>query len=339
MSTAVLIQRAPGDELVRLTAELYELVRSAEVLHSHPELQARYDKLRTWAADLAERLEVSRVEMAQRLARSRVEMADDVARAIDGTVENLRAFGRELAERPRARELRTRWQSLTHDYEAILAHVRSLRLKVPRDLRLGHVKPRNYTRNVFHLANGLACVLLYELVFDKPTILFVGGLVLSTFLSMDLLRRVFPRLNDLWVKGTFGTISRPGEAHRIPAATWFLGALLLGVLVLPQHAIELGAVVLAVGDPTASLVGKRWGRRKLIGEKSIAGTVAFALSAAIAGLVFLLLVHPTMGLAAMAQVAVLAALAGAAAEVSSDQLDDNATVPLLAGGVAALLLR
>jgi len=328
MSTAVLAQRAPGDELVRLTAELYELVRSAELVNtSRQDIQVQYEKLRTWAADLA-----------VRLARSRIEATDEAARAIDATVENLRAFGRELADKPRAQELRKRWKSLTHDYEAVLAQVRKLRLKVPKELHLGHIKPRNYARNIFHLANGLLCVLLYELVFDQSMLLFIGGLTLSTFLSLDLLRRLVPRLSEAWVKGAFGKISRPGEAHRIPAATWFLGALLLGVIVLPQHAIELGAVILAVGDPAASLVGKRWGKLKLVGEKSVVGTVAFALTAAAASLVFLLLVRPSMGLAEMTQVAILAALAGAIAEVSCERFDDNATVPLLAGGVAALLL-
>lgn len=338
MATAVLVQRAPGDELVRLTAELYELVRSAELIHASPELQARYEKLRVWATDLATRFEHSRVEMGDRLERSRAELASDVTRALDQAAANLKAYGHELSEKPKARELRRRWKSLTHDYEAMLAHVRTMRLKVPKGLRLGHIKPKNYARNIFHLFNGLACVALYELVFDKPLILFLGSLVLSTFLGMDLLRRVFPRLNRLWVDGTFGMISRPGEAHRIPAATWFLGALVLGVLVLPKHAIELGAVVLAVGDPVASLVGKRWGKRKLVGEKSFAGTIAFALSAALAGFAFLGLVHPSLGAAEMAQIAILAGLAGALAEVSSDRIDDNATVPLMAGGVAAFFL-
>ena len=79
---------------------------------------------------------------------------------------------------------------------------------------------------------------------------------------MDLLRRFSATWNKRFVHSIFNKISRPGEAYKIPSATWYVIALTIGVAFMPKIAIELSTLVLAVGDPIASLVGKRWGELK-----------------------------------------------------------------------------
>lgn len=325
-STSAAISPAVGLELVNLTADFYSLVASVE-RHLNRSVVNR-DRLRDKTLDLA-----------RRFSTFRARTAHEVSEAIEQAAANLHGFVAELkAASPSRETLKARWRSLTDDYEALVAQIHGLRLELPSGLRLRHVKPRNLSRNAFHVTMGVAAVLLYELVLPRNALLAVGGAVLTAFVGLDIARRIWPRLNEKLIGDTFASIVRPNEAHRVPAATWYLIALLLGTAILPQHAIELGTLVLAVGDPAAALVGKRLGRRKLLGDKSLLGSLAFILSAALVGAGFLLLVEPQLAPATLVGVSVAAAFAGCIAEIGSDRLEDNFTVPLLAAGVAALLL-
>jgi dolichol kinase len=85
-------------------------------------------------------------------------------------------------------------------------------------------------------------------------------------------------------------------------------------------------------------VGKRWGRWKLLGEKSLLGTLGFFGATLVATAVFLLLVAPGLGVLSILGICAAVALVGAVTELLSSRLDDNLTIPLVAGGVAYLLL-
>ena len=61
--------------------------------------------------------------------------------------------------------------------------------------------------------------------------------------------------------------------------------MVIGVYFLPQHAVEAGALVLGIGDPIASIVGKTWGKTKVWGEKSLEGSLGF-FGIAVLALVF-----------------------------------------------------
>ena len=240
--------------------------------------------------------------------------------------------------RPAAAAVREAWQRLGRQYEALLASARTAPRPAGAELRLAHLKPRNLHRNLFHVSMGLFGILAYQFLLGRTALLVVGTSILLAFVVMDLLRRASPAINDSFVNRAFGRISRPSEAHRIPSATWYIAALCLGALCYPKLAIQLGTLALAVGDPAASLVGKRWGRRKLLGDKSLAGTLAFFGATLVAATGFLALVAPRLGLPAVLGIGAAVALVGAVTELLSSRLDDNFTIPLVAGAAAYLLL-
>jgi dolichol kinase len=240
--------------------------------------------------------------------------------------------------RSRGRDLRERWKALGRQYEAWVAELKQARDTLPAGAELRTLKPRNLWRNVFHASMGLGCVVAYELFMSRPGLLILGTSVLALFILMDALRRLAPAWNERFVDKVFQKISRPGEAHRIPSATWYVASLTLGTLLLPQHAIEIGALVLALGDPAASLVGRRFGRVKLVGEKSVAGTLALVGVAILAITLFAQLALPGLGLGRVLGIAAAAAAAGALAELFATRLDDNFTIPLAAGIAAMLVL-
>lgn len=314
-----------AEDIVSLTADLYDFMSSSESIGGR---DTQSERLREWAHELAERF-----------ARARADCVVELSATVAETVENLRAVGRELTgHRPRLSELRGRWRSLGYNYEAMFAYIKQRRLPVPADVRLVHLKPKNYFRNLFHVSCGVGSVLMYELVFDRRDAIVASCGVVLIFALMELSRRFSTRVNAWMVDRLMGRISRPNEVHRIPAATWFAAALAIGVIFMPQRAIELGCLVLGVGDPIASLVGKRWGRVKLWGEKSLVGTLGFVTASVLVALVFLALTAPQMSLPSRLGVAFGVAIAGAVAELFSRRVDDNFSIPLIAGAVAAILL-
>lgn len=110
----------------------------------------------------------------------------------------------------------------------------------------------------------------------------------------------------------------------------FLAAALVSWL-FPQYlaAISLGVMLLA--DTAAALVGRRFGKHKLNGGKSVEGTVVFVLT----GVIFSLFVlYFTQGFT-LSRIFLLSlgVIFAAIAELYEKQLhlDDNLTIPLLTG--------
>jgi len=319
-----------AENILELTSGLYQFLLAAEQTCLAGRKAAEDARFRVLlrAHQLSDRFQVARQSAGVRFSG----MCDEIA-------AGLREFAAEVEfRRPTTAGVREAWQRLGRQYEALVASVRTAPRLADAKVRLAHLKPRNYHRSLFHVAVGLVATLAYQFLLDRTAMLVLGASILLGFVIMDLLRRFSPALNESFVTRAFGRISRPSEAHRVPAATWYLVALLLGAFWYPKLAIQLGALALAFGDPAASLVGKRWGRRKLLGEKSLLGTLGFFGAATVAAAGFLALAAPGLGALSILGISAAVALVGAVTELLSRRLDDNLTIPLAAGGAAYLLL-
>jgi farnesol kinase len=131
-------------------------------------------------------------------------------------------------------------------------------------------------------------------------------------------------------------VRRPGEHNFLSTTLSYPGTILLTLLLFPDHAEFAGVVVtiLALGDGSAYLVGKRFGKQRLPWntEKSWLGSIAFvAVSAPIATLAYWLeAANPTVPLAMAAVCGFSAAFAGAIAESLPSRITDNLRVGLAA---------
>ncbi len=319
-----------SEDVIDLTHGLYRYIMAAEeaLLHGRRQAEEARERLLQSARPLQQRF--------QEAARSASARASARMTAI---ADGLREFVVELEERRAQRPaLKQRWKTLTQQYEAWLAHLRESRAALPGAASLRHVKPRNLWRNLFHVSMGLSLVLAYELFLSRTAMLILGVSALGLFIFMDVLRRVSNTWNERFVQKMFGKISRPGEAHRIPSATWYVTSLLIGAWLLPQHAIAVGALVLAFGDPVAALMGRRFGRIKLVGDKSLVGTLSFAVVSMIVVSLFAWIAMPGWGPVRGFGLGTAVGLVGALTELVSTRLDDNLTIPLTTGMVAMLLL-
>lgn len=229
------------------------------------------------------------------------------------------------AMRDRWMEFRARMEPA---YQELAAQLRATRIHIPT------LRPTNYVRNAFHVASALAALLAVELL---PVMIAPIATALALWAwSMETMRRTRPRLNAALMRA-FGPVAHPHETHRVNSATWYTTALV--VLAWTQAIIPcaLAVTVLGVGDPIAAIVGRRYGRTKLVHGRSLEGSLAFFITATLAAFAVLTLWHPTMSWPHALATALAAAGAGAAAELLSLRIDDNLSVPLAAAGAAWLV--
>lgn len=209
------------------------------------------------------------------------------------------------------------------------------RLKA-QSIHVPSLRPTNYARNVFHIGTAIGVVALLEVLNNPALALGIAAFFAVWAWSTELARRLSPRVNALVMK-VFNPVAHPHEVQRVNSATWYTTALLLLASTQSTLLCVTGVVVLGIGDPIAALVGRRFGRVKLLHGRSLEGTVAFAVSATLATFVAFMLFHPSLGVPMALGLAAAASIAGALAELLSLRVDDNFSIPLsAAAGVAVL---
>lgn len=183
-------------------------------------------------------------------------------------------------------------------------------------------------RQVVHIAMSAFALLLVWLTWWQAALCAAAALLFNAF--------VLPRAAG-------DSLSRPADRTRgypLGILLYPLSVLLL-ILAFPSRPDIAAAAwgILAWGDGAATLAGRAWGCRPLAWnrDKTIEGTLAFFVTASAAG-TFLAwwtvpAVTPAPILAFTLVAPVIAAGAAALAETVPIGLDDNITVPAVAGGV------
>jgi dolichol kinase len=200
------------------------------------------------------------------------------------------------------------------------------RLKQKSDLHL--------SRKFWHCVGICGMAAAYALMPNRMA--WIALFALSAFIiPLDLLRLKFPRLNRNAMR-IFGSVMRRHETDSLSGFSFLLlGAIFL--LWLNQfHIVTLTLLFLAFGDPVASFFGLRFGKDKILGSKTLQGTMAaFIICTLISAIYYyfnnimterLLIVAPLSG------------LIGAAAElIPIGKIDDNLSFPVLGASLLWLL--
>ncbi|GMV44320.1 MAG: hypothetical protein AMXMBFR64_60360 [Myxococcales bacterium] len=291
-----------------------------------------------WRDDLeaAVRSRISHLESRMSgLAESAAEMAhdSDLASRLRELVALLR--DRVPAVDPSGTATRAHWMEyrdqLHHAYEGLSKSLDAWSVHVPS------LRPTNYARNVFHVSSALIALLTIE-IWRSPTLLVTVATAFAVFSwSCEISRRYSARANQflMWV---FGKVAHAHERFRVNSATWYATALLILALTVPPMVSAVAVAVLGLADPAAALVGRRWGRIRLINGRSLEGTTAFLLTGFVLSAALLLGLHPELPWRAALIVAATASALGAFAELVSRRVDDNFSIPIAAGGGGMLAL-
>lgn len=179
-------------------------------------------------------------------------------------------------------------------------------------------------RRVYHLTAGLFVVLIVAHLDRSQGLVLISSLLLLTIL-IEASRLLLPDINRLFLRH-LGLLLRENEKRKPTGTGFYLGGVLLSLLLFERGVALFSMAILAVGDPAASTVGKRWGSHRL-GEKSLEGSMAFLLASAGAGFLFHR-IWPELH----AGLIITGAAAGTFTELVSRKIDDNLLIPLAAAG-------
>jgi len=192
----------------------------------------------------------------------------------------------------------------------------------------------NNIRRIFHMITISALALAYGLApFTAQQLLPAAGGVTLGFLSLDVLRIHIEPLNE-WVQNRLKFILRKHEYYAISGTSWFLISVLLSLALFPKWVSVLGFLYLGLGDPVASYVGIRWGKREP-GQKTWVGCFGFFAICWIAGSLWTL---PYLSMKNCLLYSMICAVFAALAETLSSEIDDNLVIPLVASTMLQLLV-
>ena len=178
-------------------------------------------------------------------------------------------------------------------------------------------------RKIFHLiAASIIPTLYYLQVFDWRTSAALVAAATAVWAGADYYRMFNPRFNRFAI-GVLGPLLKTREQNEITASSHLLIASSIVILLLERHIACASLFFIALGDPAAAVVGKRYGRRRLANGKSVEGSVALFTVCLAAG----------YGVTGSWALAASGALAAALAELLLTRVDDNLSVPLASGAV------
>ena len=130
-------------------------------------------------------------------------------------------------------------------------------------------------RKVWHCVGVSSMMLFYIFAPLHWSQLAILSLMLLA-VPLDYLRLKFPSFNR-WAVKTFRWIMRDQEVHRMAGTSALIIGVSLLVWIFPRDVVILSLGYLVFADPLASLVGIRYGKRKIFRNKSVQGSLAAAI--------------------------------------------------------------
>ncbi len=184
----------------------------------------------------------------------------------------------------------------------------------------------HWARKIWHMITVFSIFLTYQLVsYDTAVIIAIVAVVL--LIPFDFLRLRYEKLNQI-ACAIMGPLMRNHEVKSAAGTSYLIAGVSLIIIVFPKPIAALAILFLAFADPLASYVGIRYGRDRILGNKTIQGFLAaFAICTL---LTFAYLWSLDVGLSRRLVVSFLAGFVGAMAELLPvGKLDDNLTMPIL----------
>ena len=196
------------------------------------------------------------------------------------------------------------------------------RLRLRNDLHLA--------RKVWHCGMGVFMVLVYALGTPKVICVLILVSALTFFLTAEYARLRFPRVNAFAIRA-MGPIMRKNEVNKVSGTPFYIGSVLLAVIIFPKPIAILSILFLAIGDPISSIFGISWGHKGLrfANGKSLIGTAAGMGICCI--ITFIYLVVTGVPVFSSVCIALAGGLAGGGAEMIPLEIDDNFSIPLVSG--------
>lgn len=127
-------------------------------------------------------------------------------------------------------------------------------------------------RRLWHFLGVLVIFTLYWFV--SPSLAIWLSVGMSSFMiGFDWARLRNPRLGRFF-QWLFNPVLRESEKKKFAASTGMMAGVTVIICIFPKPVVLLSLLFLAFADPLASYFGIRFGKDKLIGNKSLQGSLA-----------------------------------------------------------------
>lgn len=158
------------------------------------------------------------------------------------------------------------------------------------------------------------------------------AIMAAAFVSIAIFE--FSRFRNLllWrvLRPVVGPMIRPKEQNgNFTGAFYILLSGLVAIICFPRYVAATAITFEILGDVASALIGRRYGRRKIRGYKTVEGTAGFLVVA-----ILIIIVVPEIPYS----VGIIGAITASIVEAISIHRDDNLTVPLSSGLVMYLLM-
>ncbi len=197
-----------------------------------------------------------------------------------------------------------------------------------------------WARKSYRIIMGLIFPTVYYFSPNRVPVVCIISFFLLLVIILEVERRRHPGLWPYITKRTYGKIlkERPG---RILGTTCFLAASLLSILLF-EKGIAISVLLFSVfGDAASTIVGVKYGKTKLFGEKSLEGSLAFFIICFFVGLFLIFSRRMFLGLTGPTKLFLIlvGSFAASFIELLPIPLDDNLTIPLFSGVVMEIVKR
>jgi dolichol kinase len=175
--------------------------------------------------------------------------------------------------------------------------------------------------------------ILYRFV-SKDTALMIMLPICAFYVFCDVFRHFHEGFKQLFDRVITVHFLREHEKNGLIGSSYFIFGALLAIILFPKPVAIASLYILIISDAMAAIVGTGWGRTRIF-AKSLEGSIAFFVSGTI---VVLLAMQdkPLWGESAMQGHlwwGVLAVVGATVVELLPTGLDDNLTIPLVAGAI------
>ena len=179
-------------------------------------------------------------------------------------------------------------------------------------------------RKIMHIY-PIAIPIAYHYV-SRETALTILIPIGACYVLCDILRHFHQGFKKIFDRVITSHFLREHEKHGLIGSSYFVFGAVLSIALFPKEVAIASLYILIICDATAGIVGSAWGRIRIFG-KTLEGSIGFFISGMIV-IVFTMGNNFLWG--------TLAVIGGALVELIPTGLDDNFTIPLVAGGILAI---
>jgi dolichol kinase len=212
-------------------------------------------------------------------------------------------------------------KKLERNYYELSALLEKYSLKIPM------FRPTNYARSIFHMLSAIITLFVIQIIPSTLHLTYISFFLFLSVWSMEILVRKNNKAKEK-IMNFFMPVAHLHEEEKINSATWYSTALLIISLSQSKMICSIAVIVLGLADPLAGIVGRKFGKIRLVGGRSLEGSLTFILVGALSTFFLLNIFYSSLDIVNIYILSIMAGIFGAIGELFGGTIDDNITIPV-----------